>query len=86
MSAVARARSFLFVPATRSERFAKALASGSGAVILDLEDAVPAEQKAAARAELGQRLPGLQQEELARLLVRINAADTQWYAQDLEAG
>ena len=85
MSAVARARSFLFVPATRSERFAKALASGSGAVILDLEDAVPAEQKAAARAELGQRLPGLQQEELARLLVRINAADTQWYAQDLEA-
>ncbi|MDP3826791.1 MAG: aldolase/citrate lyase family protein, partial [Polaromonas sp.] len=37
---LALARSFLFVPATRPERFAKALASGADAVIIDLEDAV----------------------------------------------
>ena len=37
---LALARSFLFVPATRPERYAKALASGADAVIIDLEDAV----------------------------------------------
>ena len=49
---IAAARSLLFVPATRLERLAKALASGADAVVLDLEDAVPAEQKNAARATL----------------------------------
>lgn len=39
--ALAGARSLLFVPGNRPERFAKALASGADAVILDLEDAVP---------------------------------------------
>ena len=34
----------LFVPASRPERFAKAAASGADAVILDLEDAVAADQ------------------------------------------
>jgi len=33
-------RSYLFVPADRPERFAKALAAGADAVITDLEDAV----------------------------------------------
>ncbi|MFO7071915.1 aldolase/citrate lyase family protein, partial [Pseudomonas aeruginosa] len=33
-------RSALFVPGDRPERFAKALASGADAVIVDLEDAV----------------------------------------------
>ena len=34
------ARSYLFVPGTRPERFAKAIASGAHAVVVDLEDAV----------------------------------------------
>ena len=34
------ARSYLFVPADRPERYAKALACGADAVIVDLEDAV----------------------------------------------
>ena len=42
-------RTYLFVPGTRPERFAKALASGADAVILDLEDAVAADDKALAR-------------------------------------
>jgi citrate lyase subunit beta/citryl-CoA lyase len=33
-------RTYLFVPANRPERFAKALASEADAVVLDLEDAV----------------------------------------------
>ena len=36
---------FLFVPGTRPDRFAKALDSGASSVILDLEDAVAAEDK-----------------------------------------
>ena len=38
-------RSWLFVPGDRPERFAKAIASGADAVILDLEDAVAPESK-----------------------------------------
>ena len=44
-----RQRSLLFVPADRPERFAKALATGADAIILDLEDSVSLERKLAAR-------------------------------------
>ena len=81
--AVARAHSLLFVPANRPERIAKALASGAGAVIVDLEDAVPPDAKAAAREQLAQVFAGLGAVERARLLVRINANNTPWHADDL---
>lgn len=42
-------RSFLFVPGNRPERFDKARASGADIYCIDLEDAVPAPEKAAAR-------------------------------------
>jgi citrate lyase subunit beta/citryl-CoA lyase len=83
MNRLGEARSFLFVPGSRPERFAKALESGADCVILDLEDAVPSEQKTAAREQLAQRLAGFSRAELARTLVRINAAGTPWHAQDL---
>ncbi|NRB18761.1 MAG: CoA ester lyase [Rhodobacteraceae bacterium] len=51
-----KARSLLFVPADRPERFDKALASGADAIIVDLEDAVAPAAKAAARAALAQWL------------------------------
>lgn len=44
------ANSLLFVPGARPERFAKALAAGAGLTVIDLEDSVPAEEKASARA------------------------------------
>lgn len=44
------ANSFLFVPGSRPDRFARAHASGAGLTVIDLEDAVPADEKAAARA------------------------------------
>jgi citrate lyase subunit beta/citryl-CoA lyase len=49
-------RSLLFVPGDRPERFAKACASGTDAVILDLEDAVTADRRAAARGEVAHHL------------------------------
>ena len=50
---MASPRTYLFVPGNRPERFAKALASGADAVVLDLEDAVAADAKADARAAAG---------------------------------
>jgi (S)-citramalyl-CoA lyase len=44
-----RARSWLFTPATRRDRFAKASAAGADIAILDLEDAVAPKDKAQAR-------------------------------------
>jgi citrate lyase subunit beta / citryl-CoA lyase len=46
------ARSYLFVPGNRPDRFAKAYASGADAVIIDLEDAVPPAEREAARARV----------------------------------
>ena len=43
-------RSWLYVPGDRPERFAKAVQKGADAVVLDLEDAVSADKKVAARA------------------------------------
>ncbi len=73
------ARSWLFVPATSPERFAKAAASGADRVIIDLEDAVVSEAKQDARRQLAfMPLPkGLP------LYVRINALGTPWYEEDL---
>lgn len=73
------ARSWLFVPATRPERFAKAAASGADRVIVDLEDAVAAEAKVEARARLAAAsLPA----ELP-VYVRVNGPATEWFAEDV---
>lgn len=82
-SSLARSRSFLFVPASRPERFAKALSSGADCVILDLEDAVPAAGKVEAREQLAAAASGFTSPELARTLVRINPVGTSWHALDL---
>jgi citrate lyase subunit beta/citryl-CoA lyase len=71
-------RSFLFVPASRPDRFEKATGSGAHRVILDLEDAVAPEDKEAARGHVAQW------EGRAAAVVRINGADTPWFAADIE--
>src|SRR6478672_3740457 len=72
------ARSYLFVPGNRPERFDKACAAGADAVIVDLEDAVPSADKAAARAALAAWLSPQKP-----VLVRINGADSAWFEDDL---
>jgi HpcH/HpaI aldolase/citrate lyase family len=44
-----RTRSWLFTPATRPERFAKAAEIGADVLLIDLEDAVAPRDKSAAR-------------------------------------
>ena len=78
---ITTASSYLFVPANRPERYAKALESGADAVIVDLEDAVALPQKEEARATLARWLRGNGPQ--LRLWVRINAADTVWHGDDL---
>lgn len=77
-----RARTFLFVPANRPERIAKALASGTDVVVVDLEDAVAPADKPAARLALIKWLDANPDE---RVTVRTNAADTVWHEDDLTA-
>jgi citrate lyase subunit beta / citryl-CoA lyase len=72
------ARSWLFVPGNRPERFAKALAAGADAVIVDLEDAVPPGEKPAAR---GHAAAWVSPEH--PVLVRVNGADTEWFRDDI---
>jgi citrate lyase subunit beta / citryl-CoA lyase len=76
----ATARSYLFVPGDRPERFAKALASGADAIVLDLEDAVAPPAKDAARAAVAQAVAAT---DAGRFVVRINAEDTAWFDADL---
>ncbi|EEG09660.1 HpcH/HpaI aldolase/citrate lyase family protein [Pseudogulbenkiania ferrooxidans] len=73
-------RTSLFVPGDRGERIPKALASGADGIIVDLEDAVAAEAKAQARQIIREFLDA---NPAARVLVRINAADTREHAEDL---
>jgi citrate lyase subunit beta/citryl-CoA lyase len=74
------ARSYLYVPGNRPDRFDKACAAGADAVIIDLEDAVPPAEKPAARAALATWLSPAQP-----VIVRVNAADTEWFEDDLAA-
>ncbi|WP_438751035.1 HpcH/HpaI aldolase/citrate lyase family protein [Pararhizobium sp. O133] len=74
---------FLFVPADRPDRVAKASASGADAIIIDLEDAIAPAAKPMARKSLGDGLAG----GLPALpvFVRINGVGTPWHVEDLVA-
>lgn len=71
-------RSLLFVPGDRPERFDRALASGASAVVIDLEDAVQPDAKAAARANIAAWLKAG-----GTAVVRINAIGTEWHKDDM---
>jgi len=70
----------LFVPGSKPDRFAKALASGARCVCIDLEDSVPAEGKAEARRAALDAIAGD-----ARLALRINGLATRAGLEDLLA-
>ncbi|WP_075220173.1 HpcH/HpaI aldolase/citrate lyase family protein [Acuticoccus yangtzensis] len=74
-------RSFLFVPGDSEKKLGKAYDSGADVVILDLEDSVSMDRKAAARglvAEAAANAPGY-------VAVRVNALDTGIVDEDLSA-
>jgi citrate lyase subunit beta/citryl-CoA lyase len=74
----------LYVPGDRPDRFDKAAVSGTQLVIVDLEDAVIAERKAAARAAVVDWLRGRRPDGV-RVDVRVNAADTPYQRDDAAA-
>ena len=79
-------RSKLFVPGGRPELFAKAAASRADALSLDLEDSVPAEAKAQARASVAEFIAAENTRALAKvIIVRVNAPGTPWFDDDLHA-
>jgi len=79
------ARTYLFVPGTRPERFGKALASGADNVVLDLEDAVAADDKATARSAIATWMRSATPTDRARIVVRINDAGSSLFPADLAA-
>lgn len=73
-------RSLIFSPGNRLDLVAKAVRSGADAIIVDLEDAVPADAKAATRDGLAD-LP----ESHVPLYVRVNDPTTPWFWADVVA-
>ncbi len=79
-------RSFLFVPALGGSKLDKAMASGTDAVIIDLEDSIACDRKAEARVaalDFLKRAGAATQR--PRLMVRINGLDTGLIDDDLDA-
>ncbi|MBN3763475.1 CoA ester lyase [Burkholderia sp. Ac-20365] len=78
------ARSYLFVPGDRPERFSKAVATSAHQVVIDLEDAVSIDAKANARDQIATWLhSGLADADRARIVVRVNAFGTPWHEEDV---
>ena len=81
-------RSKLFVPGTRPELFAKALASDADAISFDVEDSVPEDAKARAREQVADFLRAPEAREALRrkiIIVRVNAGTSCHFEADLKA-
>jgi citrate lyase subunit beta / citryl-CoA lyase len=79
-----RLRTALFVPGDRPERIVKAVGHSPDAVVVDLEDAVADAAKERARTVAVERLSTLRAEGV-RMMVRVNAIDTDWFIDDVLA-
>ena len=79
-------RSMLFVPGHKPTWAEKGAASGADAIILDLEDSVPPQDKESARALVRDTIARLRKEGVrAEIWVRPNSADSGLQGADLEA-
>jgi citrate lyase subunit beta/citryl-CoA lyase len=78
-------RSFLFVPGDSERKLAKGQASGADALVLDLEDSVPAPRIETARTMVREYLQSLRDRSRTRLWVRINPLSTEKALPDLAA-
>src|SRR5882672_12240127 len=78
-------RSKLFVPGSRPELFAKAMASEADGLSFDLEDAVDEAMKDEARRSLANFLRTLAPGHGKTIIVRVNGLTTPHFAADIEA-
>jgi citrate lyase subunit beta / citryl-CoA lyase len=77
-------RSLLFIPADDEKKLGKGMATGADALILDLEDAVSAPRKAAARPIAAQYIAETRgRADRPLIYVRINALDTNLWEDDV---
>ena len=77
-------RSLLFIPGDDERKLAKGVGSGADALILDLEDAVSAARKEAARTIATQYIASTRAlDKRPRIYVRVNALDTPHWEADL---
>ena len=77
-------RSMLFVPGNNPKMMTSCGFFGADAVIFDLEDAVSPDEKDAARLLVKYAVKNVERCR-SEIIVRVNAADTPLFAQDLEA-
>ena len=77
-------RSVLYMPGSNERALEKARTLPADALILDLEDAVSPDMKAAARAQVAEAVKSGSYGS-RELIIRINALDTEWGHDDLEA-
>lgn len=77
-------RSLLFVPGNKANMLEKALTVAPDALVPDMEDSVPAAEKANARETIRAFLPRLAASGRP-IIPRVNALDTQWLEADLAA-
>jgi citrate lyase subunit beta/citryl-CoA lyase len=75
-------RSLLFLPASNPRAIAKARDAGSDLVVLDVEDAVKAEDKSAARKAA---IEAVAEAWPMPVAIRINGVGTRWHSLDLDA-
>jgi (S)-citramalyl-CoA lyase len=80
---IASLKSWLFTPATKSDRFSRAASVGADALIIDLEDAVAPSAKNEARATALRYLAQIPADQLPCAL-RINSPDTRFGIDDLQ--
>ena len=78
-------RSKLFVPGSRPELFAKAMAGEADALSIDLEDAVDESKKHEARAAVREFLRSLPADKSKTIIVRVNGIATRHFETDVEA-
>ena len=79
-------RSKLFVPGSRPELFAKALAGAADSISFDVEDSVPENSKAYAREQVADFLrSGAARDSVKSFIVRINALGSPHFEGDLMA-
>ena len=75
-------RSVLFLPASNPRAIAKARSAGADLVVLDLEDAVKAEDKKDARKAAGEAVASAWEMPVA---IRINGVGSKWHSLDLDS-
>lgn len=85
MRQLGRLRSLLFAPAVRPDFVAKLAERGADAVVIDCEDATPANAKPEGRANARMLAPALAAAG-CQVTVRVNAQPTEWFLDDVRDG